>query len=120
MFEWSAVIEGIRPISKKNSRRNFGRVSLPSVAFEKFHASAYPILMQQRPPQPYAGDVTILITIYLKGRLTMDWDNAGASWGDLLQDAGVIVDDDQIVDGRVIKHRGAKDWKTEIVIRSVE
>lgn len=46
----------------------------------------------------------------------MDWDNAGSGWSDLLQDAGVIVDDDQVIDGRVVKHRGAKHWRCEIVV----
>jgi len=114
MFEWSAVIEGIRPISKKNSRRNFRNRSLPSVAHEKFHAEAFPIIYQQRPSTPLTGATVAIIHVYLKGRLDIDWDNVGASWCDLLQDAGVIENDAQIRMGTVIKHPGSADWRSEI------
>lgn len=112
-FVWTATITG-RPASKKNSRRNFGRVSLPSLAYERFHTEAMGQLLGKTPKDAYTGDVMLEIDLYIKGRLRQDWDNAAASIGDLLQDAGVIADDDQVVVGTVIKHRGAPDWKTEI------
>ena len=118
MFEWSATIEGIRPISKKNSKRIVGKRLIASEAFMKFERLALPILAHQAPAKPYTGEVSLLIHVYMKGKITMDWDNAGSSWSDLLQDAGVILDDDQVMDGRVIKHRGAPDWRCEILVQS--
>lgn len=121
MFEWTATITG-RPVSKKNSPRIFrngGRtVRLPSEAYGRFHEDALWQLKGKTPREPYPGDVAIEIDLYIKGRLRQDWDNAAASIGDVLQDAGVIADDDQIVHGTVIKHRDAPDWKTEIRLRS--
>jgi Holliday junction resolvase RusA-like endonuclease len=118
-FEWSATIEG-RPSSKKNNRRNFGRVSLPSVAHEKFHASAMEQLQGHTPNKPFGGDVILKLDLYLKGKLAQDYDNAAGSIGDLLQDAGVVVNDDQIIEAHIFKHRGAKDWRSEVRVVSVE
>lgn len=119
MFEWSFTIHG-RPASKKNSRRNFGRVSLPSVAYEKFLESALEQLDGNTPKQPYSGNVELTLHLYLKGRLRQDIDNACASINDVLQEAGVIVDDNQVVVAHLYKHQGAKDWKSEIVLKSVD
>ncbi len=119
LFDWSATVTG-RPVSKKNNRRNFRKVSLPSRAHEKFHASAINQLDGLAPSEPYAGDVILELGLYLKGRLRQDWDNAAGSIGDLLQDAGVLVNDDQIVEAHVFKHRGAADWKSEIHIVSID
>lgn len=118
MFEWSATIEG-RPASKKNNRRNFGTVSLPSKAHERFHADALKQLYGKAPAQPYADDVAIELHLYLKGRLRQDYDNAAGSIGDLLQDAGIIANDDQIVEAHIYKHRGAPEWRCEILVQSL-
>jgi Holliday junction resolvase RusA-like endonuclease len=120
MFEWSATIEGIRPISKKNSRIiTRSGASLPSKAYKKFNAAALVYLRGTQPNQPYEGDVTATIHIYMKGKLTADVDNFLNSWLDTLEDLGVYRNDDQVVDARLIKHRGAREWRSEIVVRSV-
>lgn len=118
-FEWSATIHG-RPASKKNNRRNFRRVSLPSKAHEKFHALAMAQLEGQVPDQPFAGDVMLTLDLYIKGRYRQDYDNAAGSIGDLLQDAGVLLDDDQIIEAHIRKYRLQDDWRAQVSIRSID
>ncbi len=118
-FDWSATIEG-RPSSKKNNRRNFRNVSLPSEAYLKFNKSALEQLRGQTPDVPHDGDVIVEVELYLKGRLRQDLDNATSSILDLLMDARVIADDDQVIEAHIYKHRGAADWRSEVHVVSVD
>jgi len=103
-----------RPCSKKNSRRNYGHISLPSLGFERFRESA---LWQLKKYKIYVNEpVTINYVFYQKGKLKQDVDNAIASINDVLQDAGIIENDDLIFAGHFQKIQGAPDWKTEIEI----
>jgi len=106
-----------RPASKKNNRRNFGHVSLPSVAYERFHKSA--MWQLKKVKERFTGPVFIRYTFIQKGKLHQDVDNAIASVNDCLQDAGIIDDDDHVTDGSFHKESG-KDWCTIIEIVSLE
>ena len=118
-FEWNAILEG-RPASKKNNRRNFRNVSLPSEAYVKFNKSALEQLRGKQPDVPYAGDVIVELEQHIKGKYKQDSDNFVSSIFDVLMDAGVLADDDQVVEHHAYKHRGAKDWRSEIHVVSIE
>jgi Holliday junction resolvase RusA-like endonuclease len=111
------IIHGLRPSSKKNNRRNFGHVSLPSLAYEKFHTLVAEYLL------PFAHvhltkPLWMRVTYELKGKYDQDCSNALASIEDCLQDYGVIEDDKLITDVRITKKSGFKDWR--IVIQMEE
>lgn len=107
------ILEG-RPASKKNSRRNFGHISLPSKAYEAFRESA---LWQLKTVKArFDSPVSISVHFQQKGRLKQDLDNAIASIGDVLQESGILADDTLIEEIHATKKGGFKDWKTEITI----
>lgn len=86
----------LRIISKKNSRINFGHVSLPSKAFERFKSNAGEYLL----PHKHLDITTpfkIKVFYYIKGKYHSDIDNAVTSLLDVLQDYGIITDDDLCV-----------------------
>lgn len=119
-FDWSATIEGIRPISKKNSRRIFNNRSLPSEAYVKFNKAALDELKDLTPENPYTGDVIVEVEVFIKGDYKVDIDNLCTSWIDTLMDAGVIADDEQVTEIHTYKTRHAKDWRSEIHVVSLE
>lgn len=104
-----------RPASKKNSRRNFGHVSLPSKAYLAFHDDALRQLKKVK--ERFIGPVIIHYAFYQKGKMRQDVDNAIASINDVLQDARIIDDDANIIAGSFSK-RSASEWRTEITIES--
>ena len=111
----------LRVISKKNSRRNFGHVSLPSKAFENFHSLVAEYLL------PYPLHITsafrITICYYLKGKYRSDIDACVTSVLDILQDYGVVENDDLCTGVKADKKGAAygdpvnKDWSCYIEIR---
>lgn len=109
------VIKG-RPISKKNSRRNFKNVSLPSVAYQTFEADALKQLEKYR--CKFEGLVHVKYVFHIKGRYRVDVDNLVAGVNDVLEKAGIISNDNNIDAIEARKINGAKDWLTEIVIES--
>lgn len=113
------VIQGLRPSSKKNHRRNFGHVLLPSLAYLKFHDLVAEFLL------PFAHlhlatPLRMNVLYEIKGKYHQDLDNALASIGDCLQDYGVIEDDDLLTDVHIVKSNGHKDWKIVIKIDIIE
>lgn len=112
--QYHLVITG-RPASKKNNRRNFRNVSLPSKAYERFREEALWQLKQYKIPTIDQW-VRVDYHFHIKGKYKQDWDNASGSIGDVLQDAEIIKDDWLIEEGHVTRTRGAKEWKTEITI----
>lgn len=105
-----------RVISKKNSRRNFGHTSLPSVAFENFKAEALRQIGKQVKGATITTPVRITILAKLKGRLDSDVDNISSSLFDILQDAAVIENDSLVKSLYVEKQGGFKDFCTFIQI----
>ena len=98
---------------KKNSRRNFGHVSLPSKAYERFHEDA--LWQLKGVKEKFTGPVMVNYVFYQKGKMRQDVDNAMASINDVLQDAGIIDDDVNIKCGVFYKY-SAKEWSTEVEI----
>ncbi len=103
--------------SKKNSRRLFSNgghvVSLASKAYEVFREEALFELLGQRPKDlkpPYV----VYYTFYIKGKKGLDLDNAVASINDILQEAGIIVDDGYIEELHAKKKLNQKDTLTVI------
>ena len=121
-FEWSATIEGIRPISKKNSPRIFGsgkhKVRLPSLAYERFRGLFLEAVKDLIPPEAYDTDFILYFDLYTKGKLDIDFDNAETSVLDVMTDAGIITDDKLMTGHHGNKIRGEKDWR--LVIRLKE
>jgi len=107
-----------RPISKKNSRRNFHRVSLPSIAFVKFEKYALEQLRGYK--QKFEGPIIVSYTFYMKGKLDSDFDNMIGGINDILQDAGIIDNDKNIIMGSFLKVAGCPDWSTELNIKAVK
>jgi len=112
------ILKGLRVASKKNNRRNFGRVSLPSKAYENFHS----LVAEQLYPFKHL-DITkpfwMRVSYEIKGNYHQDIDNALSSILDCLVDYGVIKDDDLAMDVKITKKSGFKDWRMVIQIEEL-
>jgi Holliday junction resolvase RusA-like endonuclease len=112
------IISGLRPASKKNHRRNFGHISLPSLAYEKFHSLVAEYLL----PFSYlhlTKPLWMQVTYEIKGNYHQDIDNALSSVCDCLTDYGIIEDDDLIVNVKMTKKNGFKDWRIVIQLEEI-
>ena len=113
-----------RPISKKNSKQIFtnkrtGKSFISSSSsYKQFEKDALWELKSYK--QKHTGPVHAEYTFKMKGKLTLDLDNAIASINDVLQKAGIIDDDKNIVSLSAVKHQGFKDWETIIEIEEVK
>lgn len=112
-----------RIASKKNSKRVFRNrysgktVVTSSKAFTTWHEGALlQIMASTRPTKPLEGDLRIDIYFYLKGRIQADIDNMTASLLDLLADAGIIENDDQVIEAHLYKRRGAPEFSTTLEV----
>jgi len=115
--EASIEINGLRPASKKNNRRNFRGVSLPSKAYLNFHKLVAEFMI------PYSHlhltkPLRIDVEYQIKGKYHQDLDNMLSSVFDCLTDYQVIEDDELIVSVHATKSGGHKDWK--IIIKLEE
>jgi Holliday junction resolvase RusA-like endonuclease len=129
-----------RFIAKKNSRRFFRnprtgkRFSAPSEAFEDYKTLA----IQQIRKQLRGGGGNLAASIaaprrkvrleppyeieyyfFVKGKGVIDVDNAMASINDILQDAGVIDNDRNIILGSFEKRMGEPEWCARVKITSL-
>lgn len=99
------------------------RFSVPSKAYEGFANEAAIHLKSQINKMPFefpiTGDVVVLTQLFIKGRTKVDGDNLHTSLLDVLQKAGVIADDEQVVKGVYIKYREQKEWSATIEILEV-
>ena len=118
-----------RPASKKNSKRVVrnhatGRVFvIPSKGYEAFNAAAVmeiKLLMKKNGWKTITLPIRVDYYFFQKGKLKQDFDNAIGSINDVLQDAGLIADDDLIVRGTFEKVSGCKDWETIVTIRNLD
>lgn len=118
MKELFIIIKG-RPASKKNNPRIFkhGRITfrLPSLAFERFKEEALWQLKRYKQATPI-GQCRITYDFFQKGKLKQDPDNAVASINDVLQEAGIIENDSEIIFGTWEIFRESEDWVTKIKI----
>jgi len=118
-----------RVISKKNSKRivsNYktGRAFLiSSKGYEAFKdddmtdltAQMYKLKVQGH-RFPLATPYVLKCTFALKGKSTTDLDNMISSVCDILQDAGIIEDDKDIIEIQAGKIQGHTDYTTQITI----
>lgn len=118
-----------RPVSKKNSRRNFVHkytkkvVSLPSKAYDSFRASVLADIKSQFYSQNgsiFDKPVHVSYTFYRKGRYSQDNDNAMGSINDILQDSGIIENDALIDRGDFRVVHGVKEWRTVVTITPID
>lgn len=103
-----------RPISKKRNYVIGKRGMFLSKSYRQWEKDALKQL--EMVTERFQTDLMVRYTFEIKGRYKVDWDNLAASMGDLLQEAGIIENDELIVEAHVKKVRGCKDWKTIIEI----
>jgi len=129
-----------RFIAKKNSRqmkqnrRTKKLFSAPSEAFESYHDDAIRQIRKQlrggegnlrasiaAPRKLYEVDPPYRVDYFfgVKGKGRIDVDNAMASINDILQDAGVIDDDLNVIWGSFVKSMGKEEWFTKVKITHV-
>ncbi len=112
-----------RVISKKNSKRivtnrySGKRMVLSSKAYERFKEDALTQLLTVK--EKFKGKVHIDYIFNIKGKMRIDLDNAIASINDILQDAGIIEDDNLIVSIEAKKIQGCTEWTTYLKISEV-
>jgi Holliday junction resolvase RusA-like endonuclease len=112
------VINGLRPASKKNHRRNFRGISLPSLAYVKFHEAVAEFLLPFR-FNHFTTPLRIDVLYEIKGNYHQDLDNALSSIFDCLTDYQIIEDDDLIVEVKAKKTNGNKNWKIVIKLEEI-
>lgn len=125
MHSCTIELTGVRPISKKNSKRLIMRgrskFLVPSVAYENFEKIALNEISKQITSdfETITGPVQAIYSFILKGRLKADVDNLMASVNDIAQKAGIIADDDQIVTGAFTKDQG-EEWFFKVTYNEIE
>jgi Holliday junction resolvase RusA-like endonuclease len=92
-------------------------VSLPSKPYENFRELAMYQLKKYH--QTYSGPIYIDMVFNIKGKYRVDLDNLVTAILDILQDAKVIDDDNNVIHLTASKHNGADEWSTNIVINQV-
>jgi Holliday junction resolvase RusA-like endonuclease len=111
-----------RPISKKNSRRNFIRygkmISVPSAAYEKFENFALEQLMPHK-KKKYTGNIAVHLEFYIKGKYRADVDNLSTSILDILEKSTIIENDNQVIELHAKKIPGCGGWSTKIKIEEL-
>ncbi len=125
-----------RPFSKKNSRRIFGsgafKRNLPSKAYEGFEKEAINQLIRlgltklsgfdekRRPiyksPVAISNKCAINYTFHLRGAGNQDGDNIQSGINDILQKAGILLNDRQMRKWSAEIIEGSKEWYTEVEI----
>lgn len=105
----------LRVASKKNNRRNFGRISLPSKAYEKFHSLVAQYLLPYRNLK-ITTPFELEITYRIKGKYKQDVDNVLSSVLDCMQDYGLIVDDNLCYRADIVKIGGNLNWYCAVTI----
>ena len=113
------IILNGRLISKKrNYRRGRGGGLYLSKTYKDWQENALWQLKQYK--ERWTGPVHIEYQFELKGKIDFDIDNAICSANDLLEDAGIISNDKNIVSSTAVKHHGFKDFRTLVKIKSLK
>lgn len=114
-----------RPISKKNSKRWLMRgrrpFLIPSEAYTKFEKEALNEIRGQIPIgfETFNEQVFVDYKFQIKGNYHVDVDNLVSGINDILQKAGIILDDDLITGGAFLKGKG-DEWLTEVIVSNVK
>lgn len=108
-----------RPISKKRSYRprKSGGFYL-SKSYKNWENQALWQLKNYK--EKHTGKVHISYEFQMKGKLDTDMDNMRAGVNDILEKAGIIDDDKNIVSDKGVKYHGFEDWATKIRIEELE
>ena len=108
--------------SKKNSRKmrvNFQRgyhYTVPSDAFEEYQESFILQVRHLIPPEPMKPPYHVKYLFYMKGKGATDGDNMEGSVNDIMQEAGIIGNDKDILSWEGKKILKAKEYLTVIEI----
>jgi len=112
------IILNGRLISKKrNYRRGRGGGLYLSKTYKDWQENALWQLKQYK--ERWTGPIHIDYQFELKGKIDIDIDNAIVSSNDLLEDAGVIDNDKNVMSISANKFHGFKDFRTLIRIKSL-
>lgn len=120
MTTLSLEIPGL-PVSKKNRRRNFKKVSLPSVKFELWQNMAIAELEARYKTKTIARVELLHIHYYVDDNYRRDGDNMETSLLDMLVKAGWLEDDHlRVVNSMMWTWEEAAEPKTLIKFKGVE
>jgi Holliday junction resolvase RusA-like endonuclease len=111
-------IKGLRPASKKNNRRNFRGISLPSLAYVKFNRDVAEFMLPYKYLH-FTKPLKIDVLYEIKGNYHQDLDNALSSIFDCLTDYQIIEDDDLIKEITAKKSNRHKDWYIKIRLEEI-
>lgn len=112
------IVKG-RPISKKRNYKQTrtGRMYLSS-AWRRWEEKALWQLKSYK--ERHIGNIKVNYVFEMKGKLDTDIDNLVVGINDILQEAGIIDDDKNIMVVDARKYRGFKDWVTHIEITKLD
>lgn len=104
-----------RPISKKRAylRSKNGGLYLDS-NYKNWRA--YALLQLKKYKEKYTSDLAVTYTFQVKGRALFDLDNAVVGINDILQDAGILANDRQIIHITANKYYGFEEFVTIVDI----
>lgn len=107
------IIKG-RPISKKNNHvGSNNRFFITSKRYKQWETEA---MWQVKGEKKWTGKIVVHVWFSLKGNMDADLDNLTTSVLDVLQKAGVIDNDKNVVKIDARKQGGYPDWSTEVLI----
>ena len=107
-----------RPISKKRSyRRSRNGGFYLSDTYKNWQEQALWQLKNYK--ERHTGPIKIYYQFEMKGKLDTDLDNMVVSIDDLLEDAGIIDNDKNIVASETAKYHGFKKWRTILRIEEL-
>lgn len=117
------VIDGVRVISKKNSRimAKMGNrfMSFPSAAYSSFFRLAGLQINTQWDHHVITKPFALRCEFVMKGKTDTDVDNMFTSVLDLLQNLGVVQNDRLCVEGSMSKKHDGKDYLTTIILEEL-
>lgn len=108
--------------SKKNSRkmrvnyRHGYHYTVPSDAFEAYKESFLEQIATLIPPEPLKPPYHVKYAFYMKGKGATDGDNMEGSVNDIMQEAGIIGNDKDILSWEGKKILKAKEYLTVIEV----
>lgn len=114
------VIDGVRVISKKNSRimsfRGGRYTNIPSGAYTEFVRDAGYQIMQQWDREVVRKPFALRCEFVMKGKTDTDVDNMFTSVLDLLQTLSVVVNDKLCIEGTMTKKFNGEKYLTTILL----
>lgn len=103
-----------RVISKKNNHAGGGKFFITSRAYKQFETGS--LWQLKKVKEVYDGEISVRLSFMMKGKLDTDLDNMVTSVIDVLQKAGIIVNDKKVMEIKAEKSHGHDEFMTIIII----